>query len=677
MTSRRPALGCPRPLSRRGLCACLSDLLHLALACLVAGLLLQAGASAQEAADIPAAVDLLLGDDGSAVPIVRTESPRQTLASFLRLRDALETALAAYKRESSFANAETVAVLVDQMRTLFDLSGVPAASRREVAGDTGAYVLDTFGRIGLPNLDDVPDLATVEAEGLTSYAIPETPFRLVRMGDGPRAGEFLFSAGTVQTAPWFYRGIEKMPLLSSLSVQSWLSETRQLTGPMIPAALVSLVPESVKQPVLGTPIWKIFTVFVLVLTAMLLFVVLRRVVALRARTSRRPRLWRRVLSPLAILAVIFTIWSFTATQINVAGDFAWGADLTATILGYLALAWMVWLVSLALFELIVRRSDFPEENLDANMLRLVARIIGVVGVVIVLAIGAQAMGLPVVSVLAGLGIGGLAVALAIRPTLENLIGGFILYLDKPIRVGDFCNFGTQSGTVERIGVRSTQIRALDRTLITVPNAQFADMQIVNWAQCDQMLIQQTIGLRYETDGDQLRFVLAKMREMFHAHPRIDADTVRVRFAGYGASSLDILIRVYARTREWNDFFAVQEDVLFRIKDIVGQSGAGFAFPSQTLYLGRDPGLDAELGETARREVATWRRTGRLPFPRFATGTLEKLNGTLKYPPRGSPDFYATEEELAQAGDERLSAEPRDSAVPAEEDAPGKDETERK
>lgn len=675
MTSRHHARRRRAPPSSRSL----SGLLHFVLASLVAGLLLQAGAAAEEAADdltVPAAVDFLLGDDGSTLPIVRTESPRQTLASLLRLRDALEKALAAYKQESTFANAEAVSVLSDQMRTLFDFSQVPAASRREVAGDTGAYVLDTFGRIGLPNLDDVPDLAAVEAEGLTSYAIPETPFRLVRMDDGPRAGEFLFSAGTVQTAPWFYGGIEKMPLLPSLSVQSWLGETRQLTGPMIPAALVSLVPGRVKQPVLGTPIWKILAVVMLVLLAALLFVVLRRVVAPRDRASRRMRLWRRVVSPLAFLAVIFTIWSFTATQINVAGDFAWGVDLTATILAYLAVAWAVWLVSLALFESIVRRSDFPDENLDANMLRLVARIVGVVGVVIVLATGAQAMGLPVVSVLAGLGIGGLAVALAIRPTLENLIGGFILYLDKPIRVGDFCNFGTQSGTVERIGVRSTQIRAMDRTLITVPNAQFADMQIINWARCDQMLIQQTIRLRYQTDGDQLRYVLAKMREMFHAHPRIDADTVRVRFAGYGVSSLDILIRVYARTREWNDFFAVQEDVLFRIKDIVGQSGTGFAFPSQTLYLGRDPGLDAELGETAKREVATWRRTGRLPFPSFAAGALDRLNGTLKYPPRGSPDFYATEEELAQAGAERLSAEPRESAVPAD-DASDQDETERK
>ena len=349
-----------------------------------------------------------------------------------------------------------------------------------------------------------------------------------------------------------------------------------------------------------------------------------------------------------------------------------------TLLVYLAVAWAFWLFISAGFETAINRRDVPEQNLDANMLRLVARIIGVIGGVIILTYGAQEMGLPVFSILTGLGIGGIAIALAIRPTLENLIGGFILYLDKPIRVGDFCAFGDRSGTVETIGVRSTQIRALDRTLISVPNAQFADLQIINWARCDQMLIEQIIGLRYETDTDQLRYVLAKIREMSYGHPRIDTDTVRVRFAGYGASSLDIDIRIYAMTREWNDFFAIQEDVLFRIKDIVERSGTGFAFPSQTLYLGKDQGLEAERGEKAKEEVSRWRRAGQLPFPRFAASTLEQLDDRLSYPPPGSPDFNATEEELAEAGGERLSAEPQqEEHAPSSGDKSGPKETERK
>ncbi len=327
------------------------------------------------------------------------------------------------------------------------------------------------------------------------------------------------------------------------------------------------------------------------------------------------------------------------------------------------------MIVLALFETAIHRGNLPEETFDANMLRLIARILGIFGGIVILAYGAQDIGLPVFSLLAGLGIGGIAIALAIRPTLENLIGGFVLYLDRPIRVGDFCTFGDSSGTVESIGVRSTQIRALDRTLITLPNATFADMQIVNWAQCDRMLITQTIGLRYETDLDQMRHVIAKLREMLIGHPRIDTDTARVRFANYGASSLDIDIRIYALTREWNDFYAIKEDVLFRIKTIVEQSGTGFAFPSQTLYMSRDDGLDAELGAKARQEVSTWRHSGRLPFPNFPADRLKRLDGRLSYPPPGSPDFNATAEELEEAGGERLSAEPQPDATEPAAEAP--------
>ena len=267
---------------------------------------------------------------------------------------------------------------------------------------------------------------------------------------------------------------------------------------------------------------------------------------------------------------------------------------------------------------------------------------------------AQGLGLPLYSVVAGLGIGGLAVALAIRPTLENLIGGILLYLDQPVRVGDFCSFGDKTGTVEAIGVRSTKIRALDRTLITIPNAALADMQLINWAKCDRMLINPTIGLRYETENDQLRHVLVKFREMLHAHPKIHSDTVRVRLAGFGQSSLDIDVRIYALTRDWNEFFAIREDVLLRMSEIVKASGSSFAFPSQTLYMGRDGGLDSERGEAAAKEVESWRRAGKLPFPRLAADRMEQLEGTLDYPPLGSVEAGTLESQVWETS-EQLSA----------------------
>lgn len=599
------------------------------------------------------------------VHVARTESPRATISSFLRLRAQFEEAAKAYWERQDRTNADRALLIAEEFTSLIDLSEVPAASRRAVGIETGGYLLDIFGRIALPNLDDVPDIAEIEADNSAAYGIPDTPFRIVRIDAGPRAGEFLFSSLTVQSAPRLYRSVAARPLRTTLPIKSWTTTFRELTGPMIPAQLMATMPDALRDPVLGTPIWKVLLIVAIVVPGILFLVFWHRLILSGARDSRFDQFWRHMLSALSSIAALFALKAIVF-EVNLSGPFSKVVDTVGTLLVFLVLAWAFWVLAATGLEMVISRKESTEGTLDSNMVRLLARIIGLIGAIIIMAFGAQELGVPVFSIFAGLGIGGFAIALAVRPTLENLIAGFVLYLDRPIRVGDFCTFGDRSGTVESIGVRSIQIRALDRTLVSVPNAQFADMQIVNWARCDQMLITQTMGLRFETEADQLRHVLAKIREMFHSHPRIESETVRVRFIGYGTSSLDFEIRVYARTHEWNDFYAIREDVLFRIKDIVEASGTGFAFPSQTVYLGRDAGLSTDLATKAKEEVAMWRRIGQLPFPRLATSRIKELAGRLEYPPRGSPDFYASEKDLAEAGGERLSAETRlNEALPEE------------
>lgn len=609
---------------------------------------------------------------------VATGSPRDVISSFQRLSAEFKTAMDTYKVTRDRNTVEQIARVLDQWIALIDLSKVPEATRREVGAETAAYLLDIFNRVPLPALKDVPDATAFPSGSPASYLIPNTPFRIVRLDSGPRQGEFLFSENTVTSAPQFYNAVIDLPDRSAQPGASWISKFRQLTGPLVPAALPDMVPGNLKQPVLGTPIWKIAAVVVLTLLAALLVYLWGRLAALPTRGGLVGDRWRLLSDPLAMLMAGLGLRYFIYHQIIVAGAFAEATYATLTLVIFLALAWGFWLLVLAIFETAIGRSTLSAQAFDAHMLRLIARILGLIGATMIFAYGAQDIGLPVFSLLAGLGIGGLAIALAIRPTLENLIGGFILYMDKPIRVGDFCTFGGTSGTVENIGIRSTQVRANDRTLITVPNAQFADMQIVNWAQCDRMLINQTIGLRYETDEDQLRYVIVKLREMLIGHPRIDSETVRVRFSDFGASSLDVSIRVYAVTREWNDFFAIKEDIQFRIMTIVEKSGTGFAFPSQTLYMGRDDGLDAASVEKARSEVSAWRRMRQLPFPNFAESRMEQLVGKVRYPPPGSPDFNATPDELETAGGEPLSAEPlQEESEPLSQDQDAANDTTRR
>lgn len=263
--------------------------------------------------------------------------------------------------------------------------------------------------------------------------------------------------------------------------------------------------------------------------------------------------------------------------------------------------------------------------------------------------------MPAAPLIASLGVGGLAIALAVRPTLENVIGGFILFADKPVRVGEFCRFGDKMGTIEQIGLRSTRIRGLDRTIITVPNADFAQLEIINFSERDQMMMRTTLGLRYETTPDQLRYVLAKLRELFIAHPRVSPDPARARFIGFGDFSLNIEIYVHVITREYNEYLAIAEDLNFRIMDIVAESGTGFAFPSQTAYLARDTGLDSERAQAIEDEVQAWRGEDALPFPWPDADRVQALDGSLDYPPTGSTHYRQ------KAGDGQSAAADADSA----------------
>ena len=589
---------------------------------------------------------------------VRTDSPRDTLETFLRLSDEMETAVADYLARSTRAGAERLALLSDQMVALIDLDAVASVSRREVGIETATYLMDIFGRITPPDLTSVPDERAMEAEGAESFRIPGTPIRIDRIASGSRNGEYLFGSSTVQAAPRFYRGIRHLPLNTRLTIESYSALGPRLTGPLFPAAFVQAVPETLQRLWLGTPAWKVGAVVLFITVLVLMLAGINRSMVATGPGGRLSALARRTILPLAILGTASLAIPYFSHQINVSGAFAKILETGQTVLAYLAYAWLFWLGIRMLFEWVIRSPRIPEEGLDANLLRLVSGIIGILGVAVIVAFGGQAIGLPILSVLAGLGIGGLAVALALRPTLENLIGGVMLYIDRPVRVGDFCSFGEQTGTVEGIGIRSTKLRALDRTVISVPNAQFADMQIINWAQCDLMLIDEIVGVRYETTPDQLRFLLARLREMLHAHPRIDGDTVRVRFTGYGDSALKISVRIYAATREWNDFFAIREDIFLRIYDIVTQAGSGFAFPSQTLYMARDGGLDSDRGVVAEDTVKRWRSAGRLPFPRLPRDEIERLEGTLDYPPYGSPEACREDLEATTAAAEPLSAPPK-------------------
>ncbi len=605
------------------------------------------------------------GDVSSGLTIISTSGPRATFASFLRLSADLEAAVAAYKERPNRANFAWARQAIRQFSYLFDLREVPRVQRSSVARDTVGQILDTLQRLELPALSEIPDRAAMAASGHAGYwRIPGTGLTIARMKSGSDEGEYLFTARTIAQAPFYFRQVRGLPPVTKQRITNWRQTLLDLHGPVIPAGLVSSLPGSLHATLFGVPVWKLILAGLLIVSAIIAVSMFYRLFHPASADEDLRCDLRRMCTPMLMISVTWVVKLFIQYQVVLPGNFMHPLDLLSIAVMTVAAAWLLWLAGRAVSEAIIRSPRIPDESLDAELLRMMTKILGFCGAIALIGLGAHLVGIPAFGVVAGLGVGGIAVALAIRPTLENLFGGIILYLDRPVSVGDFCTFGDHTGTVERIGPRSTQIRALDRTVISVPNSLFADMNITNWARCDRMLIEETLGLRYETKPDQLRFVLAKVRELCVSHPKIDNDTVRVRFVDYGASSLDINLRIFALTTEWNEFFAIREDVLLRIADVVEESGSGFAFPSQTLYFGRDDGLDGERTEAAVQEVEAWRRAHRLPFPTMPSAEQERLQNTLDYPPHGSSWRAAAVQEAE--GAEALSLDPVDEDTPEEE-----------
>ena len=193
-------------------------------------------------------------------------------------------------------------------------------------------------------------------------------------------------------------------------------------------------------------------------------------------------------------------------------------------------------------------------------------------------------GIQLTAALAGLGVGGIAVALAAQKTLENVIGGVSLIADQAVRVGDFINLGDVQGAVEDVGLRSTRIRTLDRTVISLPNGQVAGMRLETISVRDKFWFHPIIGLRYETTPSQLRSILSGIRALLGQHPNLEPASVRVRFIRLGTYSFDVEAFAYAFAHDWSNFLEIQEELLFAIIDIVQKTGTALAFPSQNLYL---------------------------------------------------------------------------------------------
>jgi MscS family membrane protein len=556
-------------------------------------------------------------------------SPRAALKTFLDSGDALGSFLVQeYLPSPTRAEYHRMGSHVDQFTQGLDLSHVPPAARIKTGRAAAIALYEILSRIPLPPFAEIPDAEPFggsDSTNIAHWVIPNTEIALVRQPDGPCRGEFLFSAETVAKADDYYSRVQKLAYARPVPLENFHDIMVYGGGWMVPHSWIKGMPAWLRGSLAGQAAWK-WIALVLILGV---FVVLMGLAFRLSRCGNSEHRFRQALAQLAfpafLLLAIPALAGLLLVQVNLLDQVGSAVELAATAIMYVAGAWIAWRASLVVAETIIASPRIAPEGIDAHLTLICSRLLGLLGAAWVLALGADQLGVPVYGIIAGLGVGGLALALAAQPTIENLIGGLSLFADKPIQIGDLCRCGDNEGTIEAIGIRSTRIRGLDRTLTTIPNAELSKMAIVNYGRRDRILIHSVIGVRYETSQDQMRYLLVQIREMLLAHPHIHPDLARVRFVGFGTSSLDIEIFAYAATRNKTEFLRIREEIWLRVMDLIEQSGTGFAFPSQTLYMACDNGLDATRTRAAEAQARQWRDDARLPFPEGAPAEAATKN----------------------------------------------------
>ncbi len=516
---------------------------------------------------------------------------------------------------------------------ILDLSEVPLVLREELARERALLLKEILDRIGLPPLESIPGGEDRDDRGdrkVTGWTIPRTELQLRRTDSGEKDGKWLLTPSSLDRLENDFHRVQHLPYLPG-STEGAYRDYILTPGRFFPPKWTEYLPVWSTAELYDQTLWQwiglLFTILAFLALNIGIWRLFRKVSGNRALRGEHPQ----DPSP-----------SDPVHHLNTGNSASWTTTSTFPVhcafcsSSFSAVRWFGWAwctirVGEVIAELIILSPRVEPESIDAKSRphRKQARLITAASWILLY--GLSQLGLSVFHLLTGLGVVGLAISLAAKPTVENIIGGLTLFADRSVKVGEFCRFGSTAGTVLHIGLRSTKIEAMDQTVISIPNAEFSQMQIVNVTRRNRSLMQKTIGLRYETTPDQLRWILASIRDVLHAHPKVSADPVPfARFESYGASSLDILVFAYISTKKWSEFLAVQEDILFRIGEIVEKSGSGFAFPSTTAYIARDNGLDREKAALAAEEVQVDRKRP-FPLPGHPLDRIAGVIGTVEYP----------------------------------------------
>jgi MscS family membrane protein len=557
-------------------------------------------------------------DDAHPLRPPDTSSPRATLQGFITATDDIYRGMKAVienyaksgrlylsteERQQQLANLEQAPALFRYL----DLSRIPPVSFDIVAIESVLQLKEVLDRIDIPAFADIPDQDAARPP-VKRWRLPNTEIDIVRVETGPRAGEYLVAADTIERLPEFYARVRELPYKPGAAEQldtvyrtlsnavpnakvtiydAFLSSPIGLSYIVPPRWMLSL-PDWTKLRYVGASPWQWLGLAVAVLLGAVIIWLGRRAARPRAKADvgAAGTQWRAMLLPLAIIFVAGLLVPLFDTLLRIGGILRVVIEYTRIGALYLGVAWLVIVVAVELGEAIVGSGRLTIRSLDDQLIRLGVRLIGILAAVIILISGANELGFPAYSVLAGLGVGGIAVALAAQSTIANLIGSMLIALEKPFRVGQSVRIGSTEGTVEDVGFRSTRIRTPDSSLVSIPSSTVVSSMVENLSLRTRRRQRFVVQVTYDTPREKLARLIAEIRQLLADTPLVQPNTYQVWLNNFAESSLDILVIFHLLVEDYTGELAEREAVLIRIIDLANDLGVTFAFPTRTLYVER-------------------------------------------------------------------------------------------
>jgi MscS family membrane protein len=524
-----------------------------------------------------------------------TSSPRATLQGFIEtLNDinaqilaVVKSYLASSRLYVSAQEAQEIERFTRQLelvRRTLDLSETPAALVDQLADTRVLQLKEVLDRIDLPDFASIPDAEAMAAEEFKHWTIPGTEITIARIEKGPRAGEYLFTSETVDRLPGFYQKVAHLPYKSTATA-GWYDRYRYGGGglhKLIPYRWMTSLPDWSKQLVFDQPLWRWFGVVLVLLTATLAYLLVRRLAdtwAKRDATSELRAQWAQLAKPLVLLVLIPVVVSMLTENLRVTGTLLEITTLTLWAVFTLSLTWAVWLGSHVVAESIVATQDINIGSIDSQLIRLGLRLVATILSITILVIGAQHLGIPAYSVIAGLGVGGIAIALAAKDSLANLLGSLLIMFEKPFRVGHWIKLGDTEGIVESIGFRSTRIRTFYNSLISIPSNTLVNSTVDNMQLRDYRRVRTKLLISYDTPADTVAAFIEAIKKLVLDNSHTHKDRYRIRLDDFSDFGVRILVNFFLDVANTEDEQIERQQILMGILKLAESMDIQFATPA--------------------------------------------------------------------------------------------------